>query len=497
MPSVGEFLKQLDASDRFLKSISTLPTFGQIHGLQLEKLQTLVLNSKFNEDDAAKAAQKVNEAIFISKEAKADLMEKVAEACCKMPQKNAKGKSLKGPSSQSQNYSTLHRFLPQWLWIKMEDPKILSRVQALCEFAAKIGLELPTEATLASMLCCVYWKEWRNGDTPKQEQYQIGQASKKQIRDVLKDCIDRQQQKGNRLEKLPLCFEDLPESHKRIYEEEPPVPASIHLEECIKEFPMRSTRSSVHVRRMPQEALQLVLKMVSQQQGGGSNRGGPSFQPGVLALEDGSAGASPASVSVVSGKDTPRTQADVSETEVFGTDSFDSLADSQPEVQLKTKELKDRAQKSLEAKKSITTTLATLKDAYAKDNLDRQSKRDAKALGDGDTTSTTSKKKKEEAPAAPVKVPEKKPLQEKKKPTVTKPKAKPKAKSNLEEKKQKKKPTLKMDKKNVTSRAYHRCLDIKLREGLEKSEAKALARLAHQEAGEQWEKEFGAKEPEF
>ena len=294
MPSVGEFLKQLDASDRFLKSISTLPAFGQIHGLQLQKIQTLVLNSRFNEDDAAKAAQKVNEAMFISAEAKADLMEKVAEACCKMPQRNAKGKSLKGPSSQSQNYSTLHRFLPQTLCCKMENPKVLSRVQALCEFAANLGLELPTEAALAIMLCCIYWKEWRNGDTPKQEQYQIGQASKKQLRDVLKDCTDRQQQKGNRLEKLPLCFEDLPDySHRRIYEEEPLAPASIYLEECIKEFPMRSTRGGVHVKTMPQEALQLVLRMVSQQQGGGSNRGGPSFQPGVLALEDGSAGASP------------------------------------------------------------------------------------------------------------------------------------------------------------------------------------------------------------
>ena len=79
---------------------------------------------------------------------------------------------------------------------------------------------------------------------------------------------------------------------------------------------------------------------------------------------------------------------------------------------------------------------------------------------------------------------------------MPKAKAKPKAKSHLEEKKQKQKPSLKMDKKNVMSRAYHRCLDTKLLECMEKSEAKAPARLAHQEAWEQWEKEFGAKEPE-
>jgi len=38
-------------------------------------------------------------------------------------------------------------------------------------------------------------------------------------------------------------------------------------------------------------------------------------------------------------------------------------------------------------------------------------------------------------------------------------------------------------------------LDAKLREGIEKSEAKEFARQAHQEAGEQWEKDFGAKDP--
>ena len=69
------------------------------------------------------------------------------------------------------------------------------------------------------------------------------------------------------------------------------------------------------------------------------------------------------------------------------------------------------------------------------------------------------------------------------------------AKAEPMEKKQKQQPTLKMDKKNFTSRAYHRCLGAKLREGIEKSEAKEFARQAHQEAGEQWEKDFGAKDP--
>ena len=488
MPSVGEFVKQLDACDRFLKSIAALPTFGQIHGLQLQKLQTLVLNSRFNEDDAAKAAQKVSEAIFLSAEAKTDLMEKVAQACCKMTTK-ANSKSLKGPSCQGQNYSTLHRFLPQTVWAKMEDPKILSRIQALCEFAANLGLELPTEATLASMLCCIYWKEWSNGDTSKQEQYQIGQASKKQLREVMKDCAERKQQKGNRLEKLPLCVEDLPDTHKKIYEEEPAVPASIHLEECIKEFPMRSTRGGVNVRTMPQEALQLVLKMVSQQQSGASNRGGRSSEPPVLAIEDGSAGASPTSVSGVSGRETPKSSLN---------DSFD---DSQPEVQMMASDLKEKARKtSLATKSNVQETLAVLKEAYGKDNEERQNKRDAKALEDGEEpTINTSKKKKHEeqgkkneVPPAPVEeIKKKKHEKENHKPKMPKAKAEPKAKSQ-----EKKQTTLKMDKKNYTSRAYHRCLDTKLREGMEKSDAKALARVAHQEAGEQWEKEFGAKVPE-
>ena len=489
MPSVGEFVKQLGASDRFLKSISTLPTFGQIHGLQLQKLQTLVLNSKYNEDDAATAAQKVSEAMFLSAEARADLMEKVAQACCKMPEKNRDGgKSLKGPSCQAQNYSTIHRFLPRTVWVKMENPKILSRVQALCEFAANLGLELPTEATLASMLCCIYWKEWCHGDTPKQEQYQIGQASKKQLREVLKDCCGRQQQKGNRLEKLPLCFEDLPGSHKKIFEEEPPAPASINLEECIKEFPMRSTRGGVHVKNMPQDTLQMILKMVSQQQSGGSSRGA-SFRPDLLAIEDGSAGASPASVSMVSGRETPRTQADASEAETIN-DSFGS----QSQVQIMTSDLREKALKSsVVPKQGLAGTLAVLKDAYAKDNASRQSKRDAQLLEDAEPPQKK-KKKKEQKQEAPVEK-----IQEKnvEKPKPTMPKATPKSKSkHKEEKKEKPSTTLKMDKKNVASRAYHHCLACKLREGMEKSDAKVCARLAHKHAGEQWEKEFGAKEPE-
>ena len=55
MPSVNEFVKRINASDKFLRSIAALPTYKDIEALQYKKLDEFLSTCKWNEEEVANA----------------------------------------------------------------------------------------------------------------------------------------------------------------------------------------------------------------------------------------------------------------------------------------------------------------------------------------------------------------------------------------------------------------------------------------------------------
>ena len=217
MPSVNEFLKKVAASEKFLKSLGALGNFNDIEKAQFKKLETAVAQSRWNEEDTAVAVAAVREASKFSDLHKQALLQQMA----KNVSKKEAPKALKGPSVAGQDYSSLHRFLTPGLWQQLQHRDTLHRLHALCSHAAKLGLQQPTEVTLGTMMACVFWPTWSKQMPSRAEKYRLGQGLKPTLRQVWKEYKDKGA--ANRLEKLPPTFDELPQSHHYIFENEFPV----------------------------------------------------------------------------------------------------------------------------------------------------------------------------------------------------------------------------------------------------------------------------------
>ena len=89
-------------------------------------------------------------------------MTKLASLCCEAQQPKAR----KGPSSSGQDYSSLHRFIPATLWKELAHEDVLQRTHSLCKHGARLGLCQPTELTLRTLVCCVFWTSWSTETVP-------------------------------------------------------------------------------------------------------------------------------------------------------------------------------------------------------------------------------------------------------------------------------------------------------------------------------------------
>ena len=212
MPSVNEFLKKICASDIFLKSIGALGNFNEKEKLQFKKIEAAVELSRWNEEDTAVAVAAVKEASMFTQRSKQSLLQLMAKNVCN---KEAP-KALKGPSVAGQDYSSLHRFLTPGVWQQLSHHDTLHRMHALCSHAAKLGLQQPTEVTLGTMMACVFWPTWSKQMPSRAEKYRLGQGLKPTLRQVWKEYKDKGA--ANRLEKLPPTFDELPQSHRYIFE---------------------------------------------------------------------------------------------------------------------------------------------------------------------------------------------------------------------------------------------------------------------------------------
>ncbi len=214
MPSVTEFVKRINASDKFLKSVAALPTYKDIEILQYKKLDEFLSTCKWNEEEVANAVTAMGMVERFSESSKKKILTKLASLCCE----REKAKPKKGPSSSGQDYSSLHRFIPPTLWKDLAHEDVLQRTHSLCKHGARLGLCQPTELTLRTLVCCVFWASWSTETIPPGEKYRLGQGLKPTLRHVLKEYSSEAEHL--RLDKLPPIVEELPATHQGIFDDE-------------------------------------------------------------------------------------------------------------------------------------------------------------------------------------------------------------------------------------------------------------------------------------
>lgn len=482
---IAEFLRQLRASDCFLANVKRLPSFPTIEQ-QFDKLMIFLEAAKFNEEQCTKAAEQVQKLSMFSSQNVERLLQKVAEACA-----NRRHGGNGGPSTEAQDYSTIFRFVPDSVWQRLNGHGP-TRLHELCGFAAKLGLICPTEKTVGVLTVILFWKEWQHQKISATERYKILQGCRAQIRGLLEEYGSVAKNVEMRLPQLPPVFSELPPSHKRVLEDESigsPRQVTPELEDAVRSFKVRSSASDIN----PQSCKNVFMKWLGQIDGPHTSESSFQNQPEILPIEDGRVDSQEQAMSIVSGESASKKSVSLAKPELFSS--------------LKTEltEVKGHLQK----KKSVAETLLDLKSAY-------HGVKDSHKLGE-DSNGTTAKKRPvpaaeahtEKNETSPPKGNENKSKKQKepksilkgkdskaKKTQTKEPVSAPKGKADKAHKQKlsavgkmekKEKPALKMDKKNVASRAYHQMLNLKIQEGLCKEQAKCFARSAHMEAADRWD----------
>ena len=146
--------RQLEAAQRFLSGLTTLPTYAEARARQLEKLRKVLTSTPdLSTKQSGDLLLSLDTALWDEKSLE-DLRSWIAE-------KTGLEDLESGGRRQSQDYMNLPSFLPDWLWKNLLDPNEAPEVslEKLCGYAANLGLRLPTEGTLAMLCTLAYQKD--------------------------------------------------------------------------------------------------------------------------------------------------------------------------------------------------------------------------------------------------------------------------------------------------------------------------------------------------
>ena len=163
--------KQVDASQRFLRGLQSLPSFAETRAKQAEQLLATVERvQNFTVEEANKVLEIFSESLWgpdLSERFKAQLSARTnliqPSACGRRP---------------LQNYLALPRYLTQSLWASLQgsEPEEL-RLEKLVRHAARLGLRCPTEPTFAMLLALSF-----QGARTEQKQRQVLSEHKPRIK---------------------------------------------------------------------------------------------------------------------------------------------------------------------------------------------------------------------------------------------------------------------------------------------------------------------------
>ena len=202
------WIRNLEASDRFLGQIRRLNSFATSEKKNVEHLSNLVKNMpapKMEESPNMLAA--VNACVYYSQESKDVLLQSIVE--------KANCGSAANPSKEAkqQDYTNLCKFLPPKVYnplMNLNTPTC-DALCLICQWSAVLGLKRPTEGTLGTLTCIANWKSWSSNNISTAGMHSVLQSSKK----LIKEHLNHFNQKLSTpvsllLNRLPERFEDLP-----------------------------------------------------------------------------------------------------------------------------------------------------------------------------------------------------------------------------------------------------------------------------------------------
>ena len=148
---MSSFLKQVDAAQKFLRGVKTLPTFASLEEEQVLRLEKIV--DKVHNVTTAQAA-----AIL-------DLLDETLwsdDACAKLKTLVAE-MTAEAEASQAKRDTQDYRMLPHYMssdlseQLKAKQEKENVALQKLCKHAWLLGLRCPSELTFATLLCMAHY----------------------------------------------------------------------------------------------------------------------------------------------------------------------------------------------------------------------------------------------------------------------------------------------------------------------------------------------------
>ena len=148
---MAAFLKQVDAAQKFLRGVKTLPNFTELEEKQVLRLQKMLEKvCNVTTEQAAAVLDLLDESLW-SEDAGAKLKTMVAEMTAEAEAGQAK--------RDTQDYRMLPHYMTSDLseQLKAKQEKENVALQKLCKHAWLLGLRCPSELTLATLLCMAHY----------------------------------------------------------------------------------------------------------------------------------------------------------------------------------------------------------------------------------------------------------------------------------------------------------------------------------------------------
>ena len=234
------FVRQLQATDKFLGQISLLSTFSVVQQQRVKILVDLVpLRGPWTSEASAHACEAVNSCKHISDENKEALLKHI---CMEVDDTS----QLALQNKPKQDHTNVFYMLPQDVWDVLMDPvmPLEDHVVRLCQLCQSLGLVRPTEKTYSVMTCLIYWVHWKDCmPDGKRKNWFLNQA-----KPLLKQYLQHFQDTcpvppEMQLMCLPMHFDALPRAHQALFEKRgQPVQCNEHCKVTCFNMPTRVTK---------------------------------------------------------------------------------------------------------------------------------------------------------------------------------------------------------------------------------------------------------------
>ena len=179
--------QHLKGAQKFLDSCSKLPNFATLQKKQFDLLTTKVVNLRGLTTPEVPTLVSMIEGLDLKQDQKTQLQAEIAEKVVQEAEVGAKsGRSM-------QDFTNMAFFLTKPMWadiLRLEPGHSFSARQILCQKLCKhlagLGLECPSEPTIAFLMAILFHTEWNMNSPSGSEMYDTLQVWKPIVKKLLK-----------------------------------------------------------------------------------------------------------------------------------------------------------------------------------------------------------------------------------------------------------------------------------------------------------------------